>query len=69
MGITRLFLPLGQYSWHLFYRLLSLESGGGGSVSKFVCPGAMHINLRYYISFLNMKTKHMRGQILDYYIF
>lgn len=29
MGVTRLFLPLGQYSWHLFYRLLSLEWGEG----------------------------------------
>lgn len=45
MGVTRLFLPLGQYSWHLFYRLLSLEWGEGDVFQSVTCSVFKEENL------------------------
>lgn len=45
MGVTRLFLPLGQYGWHLFYRLLSLEWGEGGVFQPVTCSVFKEENL------------------------
>lgn len=50
MGVTRLFLPLGQYSWHLFFRLLSLEWGAGE------CFNLLHVLCLKKKTYLLMKN-------------
>lgn len=44
MGVTRLFLPLGQFSWHLFYRLV-FGTGGRGECFNVICSVFKEENL------------------------